>query len=116
MAIFKNTGNLDGATQFVKFLTSAKEQVILNKVYGTMPSVTDAKDPAFDTPTLAVARETLTSRAVPLPQIAEEAQFETLVGQAMSSFAAQTATGKQPGKDKIKSEMAAANQKLEAGS
>jgi multiple sugar transport system substrate-binding protein len=116
VAIFKNTGNLDGATQFVKFLTSAKEQVILNKVYGTMPSVMDAQDPAFDTPTLTVARETLTSRSVALPQISEEAQFETLVGQAMSSFAARTATGDQPGKSKIKSEMAAANQKLEAGS
>ncbi|MGW1216039.1 ABC transporter substrate-binding protein [Streptomyces sp. NPDC002499] len=116
VAVFKNTGNLDGATQFVKFLTSAKEQVYLNKTYGTLPSVTDAKNPAFDTPTLAVARETLDSRAVPLPQIAEEAQFETLVGQAMSSFAAQTATGKQPGKDRIKSEMTAADQKLEAGS
>jgi hypothetical protein len=34
----------------------------------------------------------------------------------MSSFAAQTATGKQPDKAKIKSEMTAADQKLEAGS
>ncbi|MGW1711830.1 ABC transporter substrate-binding protein [Streptomyces sp. NPDC002156] len=116
VAIFKNTGNLDGATRFVKFLTSAGEQVILNKVYGTLPSVTDAKDPAFETPALAVARDTLADRSQPLPQITEEAQFETLVGSAMNGFAARTATGDQPGKSAIKDEMAAANQKLEAGS
>ena len=116
VAIFKNTGNLDGATQFVKFLTGAAEQVILNKAYGSIPPVTDAKDPAFDTQALTVARETLANRSVPLPQITEEAQFETLVGKAMNTFAAQTATGKQPSKAKIKSEMTAADQKLTAGS
>jgi len=116
VAIFKNTGNLDGATQFVKFLTSAEEQVILNKAFGTIPSVTDAKDPAFDTPALTVARETLANRSTPLPQITGEAQFETLVGKAMNTFAAQTATGQQPSLATIKSEMAAANQKLAAGS
>lgn len=100
----------------MKFLTSAEEQVILNKAYGTIPSVTDATDPAFDTPALTVARETLATRSVPLPQITEEAQFETLVGKAMNAFAAQTATGKQPSLAAIKSEMAAANQKLAAGS
>lgn len=115
VAIFKNTGNLDGATQFVKFLTSAPEQVILNKAYGTIPPVTDADDPAFDTPALTVARETLATRSVPLPQITEEAQFETLVGKAMNSLAAQTATGQQPSKAQIKSEMTAAGQKLTAG-
>ena len=116
VAIFKNTGNLDGSTQFVRFLTSAEEQVILNKAYGTIPSVTDAKDPAFDTPALTVARETLANRSVPLPQITGEAQFETLVGKSMTAFAAQAATGKQPSLDAIKSEMTAANQKLAAGS
>lgn len=116
VAVFKDTENLDGAKQFVKFLTSADEQVILNKAYGTIPTVTDAKDPAFDTQVKAVARDTLTNRAVPLPQIVEEAQFETLVGKAMNTFAAQAATGKQPSADQIRSELAAANKKLTVGS
>lgn len=116
VAIFKNTGNLDGATQFVKFLTSADEQVVLNRVYGTVPAVVDAKDPAFDTEEFTVTRETLAARAEPLPQIPEEAQFETLVGNAMNAFAAQTTTGKRPSKADIKRELAAVNQKLAAGS
>ncbi|KPI11577.1 extracellular solute-binding protein family 1 [Actinobacteria bacterium OK074] len=115
VTIFKNTKNLDGATQFVKFLTSAKEQVILNKAYGSIPSVVDAKDPAFETDEFKVARDTLADRAMPLPQITEEAQFETLVGKAMNGFAAQAATGKQPSASDVRSEMSAANQKLTAG-
>ncbi|MFD5798756.1 ABC transporter substrate-binding protein, partial [Streptomyces diastatochromogenes] len=36
MAVFKNSHNLDGATKFVKFMTSDAEQKVLNTAYSTV--------------------------------------------------------------------------------
>ncbi|MFI8101062.1 extracellular solute-binding protein [Streptomyces sp. NPDC086023] len=95
MAVFRNTKNLDGALRFVNFMTSDEEQKTLNKAYGSMPPVKSAQaDPAFATPSLAVIRDTLATSAVPLPQIPEESQFETVVGTAVKELFADAAAGR----------------------
>ncbi|MCZ4602323.1 sugar ABC transporter substrate-binding protein [Streptomyces sp. Lzd4kr] len=114
-AILKSTGNLDGATELIKFLTSAQEQVTLNAAYGTIPPVTDAKGTAFETEEAKIARQTMATRAIPLPRVPQETQFETLVGNAVVNWLSDTATGKQPGAEQISSELEDASAKVSAG-
>jgi multiple sugar transport system substrate-binding protein len=95
LGIFKNTKSKDAAVQFVKFMTSAPEQQMLNKTYGSLPSVTDAySDPAFQAPNVLVIKDVLSNSAAPLPQVPGESQFEKLVGAAMTNLFADAATGK----------------------
>lgn len=115
VAVFENTDNMDSAVDLVEFLTSAPEQIALNRAYGTVPPVTDATDPAFETPEVEIALATLRSRSVPLPRVPEEAQFETLVGEAVVSWLADTATGDQPSEADISAELDALSERVEAG-
>jgi multiple sugar transport system substrate-binding protein len=95
LSVFKNTHNLDGALKFVKFMTSTSEQEILNKAFGSLPPVTTAqRNKAFDTPSLAVLRNELAQHAAPLPEVPNEDQFETLVGNAMKNLFADAANGR----------------------
>ncbi|MET9438765.1 extracellular solute-binding protein [Streptomyces sp. NPDC006551] len=95
LAVFRNTKNIDGAMKFVNFMTGDEEQKILNKAYGSIPPVKSAqRDPAFDTPALAVLRETLATSAAALPQVPEESQFETVVGTAVKELFADAAAGR----------------------
>ncbi|GAA3210428.1 hypothetical protein GCM10020256_08470 [Streptomyces thermocoprophilus] len=92
LAVFKNTDNLDGATEFVKFMTSDEEQKILNTAYSSIPPVRTAQDdPAFNTPANAVLKDTLAKSAAPLPQVPDESQFETAVGTAVKELFADAA-------------------------
>ena len=94
MAVFKNTKNIDGAKKFVKFMTSDKEQVLLNRTYGSIPPVKAAQqDATFSAPDLKVLRDTLATSAAPLPQVANESQFETAVGTAVKELWAEAAAG-----------------------
>jgi len=113
LGIFKNTKNKDAAIQFVKFMTSTPEQQMLNKTYGSLPSVTDAySDPAFQTPNVLVIKDVLGTSAAPLPQASGESQFEKLVGAAMTTLFADAATGKMVTSDQIASALAAAQQQV----
>lgn len=113
MAIFKHTENKDGALQFVKFMTSDAEQIILNRTYGSLPSVKPASaDPAFQAPEQKVLGEVLGSTAAPLPQVAEESQFETLVGTAMKELFADAAGGKAITEASVKEKLGVAQQKM----
>jgi multiple sugar transport system substrate-binding protein len=113
LAVFKNTGNRDGALKFVKFMTGDDEQKILNKAYGSLPPVTAAQnDPAFDTPDTRVFKDILASHAAPLPQVPAESQFETAVGTAMKELFADAAAGRPVTDDKIKSKLEAAQQQM----
>lgn len=95
LGIFKNTKNKDAAIAFVKFMTSTPEQQMLNKTYGSLPSVTEAySDPAFQAPNVVVIKDVLSNSAAPLPQVPGESQFEKLVGAAMTNLFADAATGK----------------------
>jgi multiple sugar transport system substrate-binding protein len=113
MAIFKHTENKDGALQFVKFMTSDAEQVILNRTYGSLPSVKPASaDPAFQAAEQKVLGEVLGSTAAPLPQVPEESQFETLVGTAMKELFADAAGGKSVTEAQVKEKLGVAQQKM----
>ncbi|RII11813.1 Maltose-binding periplasmic protein precursor [Streptomyces sp. YIM 130001] len=113
MAVFKNSDNLDGATEFVKFMTSDAEQKILNKAYGSVPSVTAAQDDqAFDKPELKVLRDTLAKSAAPLPRVPNESQFETAVGTAVKNLFAAAADGKAITTQAVKAELTKAEQQM----
>ncbi|MFI6207925.1 ABC transporter substrate-binding protein [Streptomyces sp. NPDC051041] len=115
LAVFKNTDNLDGATEFVKFMTSDAEQKILNKAYSTIPPVESAQaDPAFDTPANAVLKDTLAKSAVALPQVADESQFETAVGTAIKELFADAAAGRPVTAESVKARLGKAQQQMPA--
>ncbi|MFD8545874.1 ABC transporter substrate-binding protein [Streptomyces sp. NPDC059649] len=113
VAVFRNTHNLNGARKFVKFLTSDAEQRLLNKTYGAIPPVTSAqRDPAFDRQDTRVLRETLTRSATPLPQLPDEAQFETSVGTAIKDLFADAAAGHPVTTASVRARLAKAEQQM----
>jgi multiple sugar transport system substrate-binding protein len=115
IAVFKNTHNLDGATKFVKFMTSDEEQKILNKAYTSIPPVKAAQsDPAFNVPSNAVLKDTLAKSAAPLPQVASESQFETAVGTAVKDLFADAAAGRAVTTDSVKAALDKAQQQMSA--
>ncbi|QHA08131.1 extracellular solute-binding protein [Streptomyces broussonetiae] len=115
LAVFKNTHNLDGATQFVKFMTSDEEQKILNKAYSSIPPVKSAQaDAAFGTPANAVLKNTLATSAAALPQVASESQFETAVGTAVKDLFADAAAGRAVTTDSVKAALDKAQQQMPA--
>jgi multiple sugar transport system substrate-binding protein len=115
IAVMASTGNQKGAIDLVKFLTSAPEQVTLNTAYGTVPAVKDATGPAFETPEVKIARATIAGRAVPMPRVPQETQFETLIGKDVVAWLADTATGKQPDAAQISAALKASSGKVNAG-
>ncbi|MCC5480595.1 ABC transporter substrate-binding protein [Streptomyces barringtoniae] len=115
LAVFKNTHNLDGATKFVKFMTSDEEQKVLNKAYSTIPPVKSAQaDPAFSTPANTVLKNTFTTSAAALPQVASESQFETAVGTAVKDLFADAAAGRAVTTDSVKAALQKAQQQMPA--
>ena len=117
LSVFKNTKNSDAALEFVKFMTSTPEQALLNKTYGSLPTVQEAySDPAFQTADVKVFQNVLSSSAEPMPQVPQESQFETLIGTAMKTMFADVAAGKPVDGAKIKDALAQADQQIAAGS
>ncbi|MFJ8046785.1 ABC transporter substrate-binding protein [Streptomyces luteogriseus] len=115
LAVFKNTDNTDGAATFVKFMTSDAEQKILNKAYSTIPPVKSAQaDAAFATPANTVLKDTLARSAVPLPQVADESQFETAVGTAIKGLFADAAAGRPVTTGSVKAALEKAQQQMPA--
>ncbi|MGY0021861.1 ABC transporter substrate-binding protein [Streptomyces sp. YJ-C3] len=113
IAVFKNTKNLDGATKFVKFMTSDEESKLLNKTYGSIPPVKAAQeDPAFNAQSTGVLKETLAKSAAPLPQVADESQFETAVGTAVKELFADAAAGKPVTTESVKAALTNAQQSM----
>ncbi|WP_066954148.1 extracellular solute-binding protein [Streptomyces lushanensis] len=113
IAVFKNTKNVDGAKKFVKFMTSDEEQTLLNKTFGAIPPVKAAQeDPAFEAPDLKVLRDTLATSAAPLPQVANESQFETTVGTAVKDLWADAAAGKPVTTESVKAALTKAQQQM----
>jgi multiple sugar transport system substrate-binding protein len=113
LAVFKNTSHKDAALKFVKFMTSTPEQEALNKTYGSLPTVADAySNPAFQTPAVTTFKNILATSAAPMPAVAQESQFETLIGTAMKNMFADAATGKTVSAGEISSQLKAAQQQL----
>ncbi|WP_035846865.1 ABC transporter substrate-binding protein [Kitasatospora azatica] len=115
LAVFKNTKNLDGALNFVKFMTGDDEQKVLNSTYGNLPPVKSVQaDPAFATPELKTLAGVLQGSAAPLPQVASESQFETLVGTAVKNLLAAAAAGQPVTEASVKAELTKAQQQMPA--
>ncbi|MEW2515644.1 sugar ABC transporter substrate-binding protein [Streptomyces sp. NPDC046870] len=115
IAVFKNTHNVDGATKFVKFMTSDAEQKILNTAYSSIPPVKAAQgDAAFNAPGTAVLKDTLAKSAAALPQVASESQFETAVGTAVKELFADAAAGRAVTTDSVKAKLEKAQQQMPA--
>ncbi|MFE2261505.1 ABC transporter substrate-binding protein [Streptomyces griseosporeus] len=115
LAVFKNTDNLDGATKFVKFMTSDEEQKILNKAYSSIPPVKTAQaDAAFTAPANAVLKDTLARSAAALPQVPDESQFETAVGTAVKELFADAAAGRAVTTESVKAKLEKAQQQMPA--
>ena len=113
LAIFKDSKNQAADLQFVKFMTSTPEQILLNKTYGSLPSIGAAyTDPAFQTPQVKVFQDVLATSAAPLPAVASESQFETLVGTAVNKLFASVATGQTVTSDQVASALQAAQQQI----
>ncbi|MDG4798142.1 sugar ABC transporter substrate-binding protein [Micromonospora sp. WMMD1082] len=113
IAVFKHTGNLDGALEFVKFMTGDAQQVTLNKTYGSLPAVsTVAADPAFAADEQKVLAQTLSTSAAPLPQVPEESTFETLVGTAIKELFADAASGRPVTEDSVREKLTRAQQQM----
>ncbi|WP_086830309.1 ABC transporter substrate-binding protein [Streptomyces sp. NRRL B-24572] len=113
LAVFKNTGNKDGALKFVKFMTGDQEQKTLNSAYGSIPPVKTAQqDPAFDSPTVTVLKQTLATSAAALPQVPEESQFETVVGTAVKELFADAAAGRPVTTESVRAKLDKAQQQM----
>lgn len=113
LAVFKNSDNIDGAVKFAKFMTSDKEQRLLNETYGSIPPVKSAQTgKAFETPDLKVLRDVLTTSSAPLPQVKDESKFETLVGNATKELFADAAAGREVTSESVKKELSAAQQQM----
>jgi multiple sugar transport system substrate-binding protein len=116
LAVFANTKHKDAALKFVKFMTSDAEQVTLNKTYSSLPTVQGAySDAAFQTPTVKMFQQILSTTAAPLPEVPQESQFETLVGGVIKGLFADAASGKPITADYIKGKLTAANQQVTGG-
>ena len=115
ISIFQNSKNKAAALQFVKFMTSPAEQTILDKPYTALPVVkggtvnfTDNKAEA------ATFAQILATKAVPLPRVAAESDYETNVGDAVNALLAQAATGKNVSSSDIKAALLDAQDKMAA--
>jgi multiple sugar transport system substrate-binding protein len=116
LAIFANTKHKDAALQFMKFMTSQATQVDLNKAYSSLPSVSDAYgDPAFQTTTVKTLQSVLANSAAPMPAVATESQFETVIGAAVQNLFADAAAGKPVTDQSVAAQLDQAQQKLQAG-
>ncbi|MBY8341645.1 MULTISPECIES: sugar ABC transporter substrate-binding protein [Streptomyces] len=113
LAVFKNTDNIDGATKFVKFMTSDAEQKVLNTAYSSIPPVKGAQsDATFNSASNAVLKQTLATSAAALPQVADESQFETAVGTAVKELFADAAAGRAVTTDSVKAKLEKAQQQM----
>lgn len=112
MAVFKNSDNHDGALKFVRFMTSTKEQKLLNREYGSVSPVLAAQKDEPRTQEESVQREVMAKHAAPLPQVPDESQFENLVGDAVKELFADAASGKKVTTASVRSELTAAQQQM----
>ncbi|QXG75223.1 extracellular solute-binding protein [Modestobacter sp. L9-4] len=113
LAVFDSTDHKQQALDFVKFMTSTPTQISLNKTYGSLPAVQEAyTDPAFQTEAVETFKGILDDKAVPMPAVAEESQFETLVGTAVKNMLAQAASGTVVTEQAISEQLDAAQQQL----
>jgi multiple sugar transport system substrate-binding protein len=117
VSVFANSKKKAAALEFVKFLTSAQEQVKLNQSFGSLPVVKQAQsDPAFASPNLEKFNSILADHAEPMPLIAEEGQMETFIGEALKGLIADSATKGAVSDAQVQAALKSANEKMAAAS
>ena len=115
IGVFKNTKNEAGALKLVNFLTSPAEQNVLNGSFGDLPVTPQSySDPRFQGPDIKTVQQVLAKEAMTMPMVPDEAQFETLVGNAVKQLIAQAATGKPVTTQVIQTALNSANKQMEA--
>lgn len=115
VSVFVDSAQQDAALQLVEFLTSTKEQVILNQAYGTLPVVTAAyENEAFNDDVAATFATILQDRAAPMPQLPEEGQMETLVGGAVKDLIGRAAVGEAVTEADVRAALENANEQMAA--
>jgi multiple sugar transport system substrate-binding protein len=113
VSIFKDSKNQDSAKALIKFLTTDDEQLAINKAYGNLPAVTTVPASKIGDPALyQVFQNVLAKTAEPLPRVANEGDYETNVGNAVTDLLRQIASGTKVDDATIKAAMTAAQQKM----
>jgi multiple sugar transport system substrate-binding protein len=114
IAIFKKTKHRDEALQFVKFMTSAEEQQIINGKYGTLPVVKGVPATAFsDYPDkLKTWTDILANNARPLSLVPAVSAYQANVGAAVVKLMQKAATGKPPTEADVRAALTEAQQKM----
>jgi multiple sugar transport system substrate-binding protein len=96
-------------------MTSPEEQAILDKPYTALPVVKGGTVNFTDNKAEAAAfAQVLATKAVPLPRVAAESDYETNVGDAVNALLAQAATGKTVTSSDIKAALLDAQDKMAA--
>jgi multiple sugar transport system substrate-binding protein len=115
VSVFQNTQHKAASLAFVKFLTSAGEQVSLNTQFHSLPVTQQAQgNSAFSSPTLKTFNSILAKHAEPMPLINSEGQMETIIGGALKGLFATAATKGSVTPAQVKSALSDANQKMAA--
>jgi multiple sugar transport system substrate-binding protein len=115
ISIFKDTRHKAAALEFVKFMTSPIEQIKLNKLYTSLPVVTDAySNPAFNTPVMRTFETILAQHAAPMPLIPQEGQMETVMGGAVKQLLSLAASGHNVSAADVEAQLSSANQTMKA--
>ncbi|MCE0446429.1 extracellular solute-binding protein [Streptomyces tricolor] len=116
IAVFKNTDNLDGASKFVKFVTSDAEQKILNTATAPIPPVTRRRTTRRSgTPATAVLKNTCHERRRAAPGAVAESQFETAVRYGRQRSCSPTLRRRRAGDHRLRSGEAGRGPAADAG-
>jgi len=117
ISIFASSKKQDAALEFVKFMTSEDEQLILNKAYGTLPAVEGVEAAAFesDPEKLEQWQDILANYAKPLPLVPNVSAFQANVGTAVVGLFSKAATGEKVSEDDVRAAMVEAEQKMATG-
>ena len=115
VAVFGATEHKAESVDFVRFLSSAEESVILNTAFGATSPVLEAQDDeAFQTPIALALADILNTGAKAQPQIASSTQLETALNGAITELWAQAATSGPVSDADISDALAAAQETYEA--
>ncbi|MDA0563624.1 extracellular solute-binding protein [Streptomonospora sp. S1-112] len=116
ISVFTDTGDREGALALVEHLTSPEEQVYLSQEFQTLPVARAAyDDEALGADEhMETFRTILAEHAEPMPQIPEEGQMETVLGEAVAGLFAEAATGGDVSEDAVRAALEDAETQMNA--
>lgn len=97
LSIYNNTENREAANEFVRFMTDERQQVELNREFGSLPVNVAAQDAEpFQSEKYELFNRIYTEHSEPMPQIPQEGEMETIMGSAIAELFAQAASSGEP--------------------